>query len=87
MPAMNPFFPKRFRQVTKEDNVIWGISTEYKLHVLNSEGEVIKRITKDYIPMVVTENDKKEKLKFLFGDGPEPEWIMLNWPKYKWAFS
>ena len=54
---------------------------------LDSEGKVIKRITKDYIPVAITENDKKEKLKFLFGEGPVPEGITLKWPKYKWAFS
>jgi len=30
MPVMNPFFPQLFWQVTKDDNIIWGISTEYE---------------------------------------------------------
>ncbi len=87
MPVMNPFFPEFICEVTKNDEIIWGVSSEYELQVLNSDGSLIKRITKEYIPIEITEDDKKEKLKFLFGDGPVPQGIKLEWPRCLWAFS
>lgn len=87
LPVMNPFFPQFFWQITKDNNLLWGISTDYEINVMNSEGELIKRILKEYNPVEITEEDKEERLKYLFGDGPVPKGVNIKWPKHNWVFN
>jgi len=83
-PVINPYFPVFFWEVIKKDNIIWGISTEYELQVLNPDGKLIKKIVKDYDPVKITEKEKEERLKAFRRLPPE---IKIEFPKYHWAFE
>lgn len=86
LPVMKAFFPQHYWAITENDEIFWGISTEYKIHLIDSEGTHLKEITKEYIPVEITEEDKKERLKFLFGGEIIPEGVKLEWPEHHWAF-
>jgi hypothetical protein len=83
---MNPFLPGYVWQVLEEDKIMWGVSTKYELKIMSSEGELLKKIIKDYVPVEITEKDKQERKKFMFGDGPLPQGIKIEWPKYHLPF-
>jgi hypothetical protein len=86
LPVMNPFLPGYVWQVLEEDKIMWGVSTKYELKIMSSEGELLKKIIKDYVPVEITEKDKQERKKFMFGDGPLPQGIKIEWPKYHLPF-
>jgi hypothetical protein len=67
-----------FCDVSPNDNVIWGNSKEYVLHILNPEGLLIKRIIKDSDPLKFTENDK-DMYKERYADA-EKRGLVLNFP-------
>jgi hypothetical protein len=79
MPSLNPMPANLFFIVTKEDNVIWAVSSTYELNVVNSRGEKIKKIVKDYNSVKITDAEK-EKIKARFGDSL-PIDIKLDWPE------
>ncbi len=87
MPVMKAFFPEFFWQVTQDDNIVWGFSTRYELQVLDSEGRLMRKITKEFRPVAITEEDKQDRLKFLFGGTTVPGGIKLEWPEFHWAFG
>lgn len=45
--------------IIQNDNIVWGYSKKYEFHVLNPEGKLIRKITKDYEPVNVTEEDQE----------------------------
>jgi hypothetical protein len=70
--------------VDQDDNIIWGDSEKYEIQVLNPEGKLIKKITKNYNPLKFTEKDQeryKERYSRLPITGME-----LVFPKYFPAF-
>ena len=87
LPVMKAFFPEFFWQVTGDDGIIWGFSTRYELRVLDSEGRLLRKITKDYAPVPITDEDKQARMHFLFGGVTIPGGITLEWPEYLWAFG
>ena len=86
-PYINPFFPQCYWEITKENNVIWGFADKYELHIINSEGKLIKKIIKEYDPIKITEEEKDNLIKERFGgyEGMPPE-TKLSWKKYHNAF-
>jgi hypothetical protein len=46
-------------KVLPDDNLLYGDSKDYELQVLSPEGQVLKRIIKEYNPSPVTEKDKE----------------------------
>jgi hypothetical protein len=59
----NPF-PERYNfVVSKDDHLIWILSSTYDIHVVDPNGKTIKRILKDYDPIKVTNSDKERIMK------------------------
>lgn len=54
----NPIFPRCYWAITNEDNLVWGFADKYKLFINNSEGKPIKKITKEYDPIKITDEEK-----------------------------
>jgi len=59
----NPFKPVLRWAVLSDDTVICGNAEEYVLEVYNPNGEIIKKILKDYDPVKITEEEIEEKKK------------------------
>ena len=51
--------PTWYCDVSPGDNIVWGDSKEYVLQILNHEGKRVKKITREYDPVEITEEDKK----------------------------
>jgi hypothetical protein len=56
--------PSIIYDVSQEDNIIWGSSDKYEISALNPEGELIKKIIKDYNAVEVSEDYKKRTIEF-----------------------
>lgn len=59
----NPFKPMLRWAVLPDDTVVCGNAEEYMLEVYNPNGEIIKKILKDYDPVKITEEEIEEKKK------------------------
>lgn len=80
MSTYNPFMPELCWAVSKEDSVMCGYPEKYEIKVYTSEGNVIKRVVKDYKPVKITQEEIEEKKKRL----PGP--MKLNIPQYHSAY-
>jgi len=79
--TFNPFMPELCWAVSKDDSVICGYPEKYELKVYNSEGNVIKRVVKDSMPVKITQEEIEEKKKSL----PGP--MQLDIPPYHSAYQ
>jgi len=52
--------PKLLFGLTKENNIIWALSSKYEIQIINSGGELIRKIVKDHDPIKITDEDKKK---------------------------
>jgi hypothetical protein len=86
-PVFNPYFPLVFYDVTKEDNIVWGITTEYEFRVVNPEGQLLKRILKDHRPERLTKEDQEKRSKEIWGDEPVSSDVRVEWPASFPAFQ
>jgi hypothetical protein len=86
-PVFNPYFPLIFFEVTPEDNIVWGITTEYELRVVSPEGKIIRRIIKDYRPEKLTKEDQEKRSKEIWGDESVPSDVRVEWPASFPAFQ
>jgi len=68
--------------VTKENNIIWANSSRYEIQIINSEGNLVKRIIKDYTPVEITEEDKKKIILGIYGRETIPPGKKAEFPKY-----
>ena len=59
----NPFPEGYYFDVSKDDNLIWILSSTYDIHVVDPNGKTIKRIVKDYDPVKITNSDKERFIK------------------------
>jgi hypothetical protein len=71
--------------VSPSDNIVWGDSKEYVLHILNQEGNLIKRVIKEHNPIEITAEDK-EKYEKQYA-GPVKRGMRLNFRSHFPAFS
>jgi len=68
-PSFRQAFPPRFSfNVTKDDNLIWLITSKYELSVVNGKGKTIKKIVKDHDPVKITQEIKEILIKENFGE-------------------
>ncbi|MDH5467279.1 MAG: 6-bladed beta-propeller [Candidatus Aminicenantes bacterium] len=93
--SADPFSPYKYRilrpgllfDVAKENNILWAISSEYELKILNSKGKTTKKIVKDYVPVEITEDDKKEIIFNRYGTETPPADRNIVFPKYFYPIS
>ena len=72
----NPYRSHFHWQIRKNDTLIIGLPEEYELQLMTPEGEVIKRIVKDYDPSEITEEEKEEERK------KHPDYVRPVFPKF-----
>lgn len=77
----NPFDPFFIWRLGNNNNIVYSYNKTYELRIYDSEGKIIKKIAKDYDPVRITEEEKKEAIeKFSPPSGTE-------FPKFKPAFN
>ena len=55
--------PALYACTTVGDAVVWGNSESYLLHILDSKGELVRTIEREYDPVAITSNDREEYRK------------------------
>jgi len=83
----NVYPPQCFWEVRSDDSIVWGYADKYELEILDRNGQVIRKITKDYEPVEITEEEKQKWVKNTFGDKGVPPEVKVNWDKYHNAFQ
>lgn len=73
--ARSPFSTLLLYAVQKDDSIVWGMTDQYVLTVINKSGQTMKKILKDYDPIRIKEEGKQNILrdrapgsKYLFPD-------------------
>jgi len=55
--------PYCFCQVRKDDHIVFGYTKNYEIQIINPEGEVIRKISKEYDPVEFTDKEKEAILE------------------------
>lgn len=79
--GFNPFGGSIYYTFDKDDRVVCGVPDRYEIKIFDTEGKLVSKITKDYDPVEITEEEKKE------AEEETPEGIKLGIPKYHNAFQ
>jgi hypothetical protein len=56
--AQVPFQPWMASKLLSSDSIVCGFPEAYEFHILDSEGNVIQRVSKDYVPVEISEEEK-----------------------------
>jgi len=74
-------------ELTKQDNIVWGYNNKYELHVFNPDGKLRRKIIKEYAPLEISEDDKREYIdRITGGQGFPPDIKVVKFPKYHLPF-
>ncbi len=84
-PKVNPLFAQCFWQIDRDDHIIWGYNGVYEIRFLKPDGSLFMKITKDYDPVKITEQEKQQFIKSNYGEEPPPE-IELSWDSHYHPF-
>jgi len=76
----NPFMPISYLRVYEKDNIIYGYPEDYTIQVFNPQGKLIKKITREYTPVEVTEKERKEMV------ADTPPSIKFDFSRYHSAY-
>jgi len=63
-------------QITQDDHIVFGYTKNYEIQIMNPEGEVIRKISKEYDPVEFTDKEKKGYLE------NNPLKLKIEFPKY-----
>lgn len=63
--------------VTADDRLIWMANSTYVFRVLNRDGKLIGKITKDHTPVKVTADDKKRIVEEEYSDFPYKDRLVI----------
>jgi len=62
-PMINPFMPVFYWRIDENDNIIYGYPEKYEFKIFNPEGKVVRKILKEFDPVVITEEEKEQRKK------------------------
>lgn len=60
--VINPFPETYFADVTQNGDLVWGLTSAYRMDVVDPEGKVLRRILKDHDPIKITPADRQRYL-------------------------
>ncbi len=78
---INPFSPNLYMTVDAEDNIIFAYSKDYEVMVFNPDGDLIKKIIREYDPVEITDEEIEEATR-----GAPPR-IKFEFPKSHPAYQ
>jgi len=77
-----PLQPSLLFDVTKDDNIVWANSLQYEINITSPNGILLKKIFKEFDPIEITEQDKKEIVPKILGRETLPPEEELKFAKY-----
>jgi hypothetical protein len=78
-PNLDPFFPQCYWDIIEEDNIIWGFADKYEIFIIDAEGKTVKKITREYDPIKITDEEKEKRIEGL-RDGVKLIWNVHHNP-------
>ncbi|MEW5901960.1 MAG: 6-bladed beta-propeller, partial [Acidobacteriota bacterium] len=66
-PPYHPFNPEPAWTLTRGDAVIFGYTEDYELKLFDSNGKLVRKITKDYEPVKITDDEIEDMRKKMPG--------------------
>ena len=79
--VINPYTVGFLFDITKDDNLIWLLSSAYDIHVVDPRGKTIRRIVKDNDPIKITNADKDRYTKEASSQMPSVR-LRIEFPDY-----
>jgi hypothetical protein len=81
----SPFAPAIIFNVTRDDHIVWAITDRYEIMITDPQGRLERKISRDYVPVKVTEAEKQDIIK---SQGPpDPEARIPNvYPPFQHEF-
>lgn len=73
--------------IDSNDNIICGFSDKYEFQIFNSDGQLLKKIVKEFKPRAITEKEKKERINVLTGGRGFPPEYKVVFPKHHVCFT
>jgi len=88
-PLREPIPPPQIRYaLLPGNNLVWGISSKYEFHVIDSEGRVAKRIEKEHTPLPMKDEYKAKYFEKLPpGISRESQQFNTHFPAFDLFFS
>jgi hypothetical protein len=65
--GFNAFTTLLYHHITADDRIVWLVTSKYEFRVLDTQGNLLRRILKDQVPLNVTASDKKRILEERYG--------------------
>ncbi|MCP2520318.1 6-bladed beta-propeller [Candidatus Aminicenantes bacterium AC-708-M15] len=79
--AFNPFMPFNQWILTENDYIYYSYPEDYEIKIFDPSGNLVKKIVKEYEPVEITEEEKKEVMR------RAPRGIKFAFSKYHSAFQ
>jgi hypothetical protein len=77
-----------FFDVQADNSIVWGSQESYRLDIVDKEGNITKRIIKEYDPMTISDEDRfKQAVELLKATSINPSSLKIESPKFRGAFS
>ena len=86
LPLLEDLSARLIWSLSKTGQIIWGDSENYEVNILDRNGKLINKITKESDPEKIVEADYQEQIKKKFGGKPIPLEFEQELPKYYPAF-
>ena len=78
--GFNPFGASLWCDINKNDQVVYSYPDNYEIKIFDKDGDMIKKIMKEYDPVEITEEEIKELTESM------PQDMKLSIPKYHSAY-
>lgn len=79
--SMDPTSTLLIFRMLDDDHIVWAYSSKYEFFIVDPAGKTIRKVVKDYKPVKITEEEKKEMLDDIFGDRGIPSGLKVQFPK------
>lgn len=79
--ALNPFAPGYTYAVDQNDNIVYGYPNKYEIQIFSPQGKILKKITKEYDAVIVTDAEKEEE------NSSAPSYVSFDFPDTHSAFQ
>ncbi len=77
-----------FFDVQTDNRIVWGSQESYRLDIVDKEGNITKRIIKEYAPITISDEDRfKQAGELLKATSINPASLKIESPKFRGAFS
>jgi hypothetical protein len=74
-PDFNPVGPKIRFLPAADGGLIWGVTTQYEINILDADGQAVRKVLKDYDPLPVT---KKYRDKLMKESAYDPSYVKFS---------